>query len=156
MTDNRPVTALALTRGPAGAVLAMLDRDGEEARIVGGAVRNVLLGVPLGDIDIATTALPDEVIRRTTAVGFRPVATGQVAANVECVLGHDRTEPQAWQVKARWRMIAASLVTLGMSGSKDKQASFAAHTQLASGVHEGEHNGTRCDQRLRADRAAEL
>jgi hypothetical protein len=54
----------------------MLDRDGEEARIVGGAVRNVLLGVPLGDIDIATTALPDEVIRRNTAAGFRPVATG--------------------------------------------------------------------------------
>ena len=76
MTDNRPVTALALTRGPAGAVLAVLDRDGEEARIVGGAVRNALLGVPPGDIDIATTALPDEVIRRTTAVGFRPVATG--------------------------------------------------------------------------------
>ena len=76
MTDNRPVTALALTRGPAGAVLAVLDRDGEEARIVGGAVRNVLLGMPPGDIDIATTALPDEVIRRTTAAGFRPVATG--------------------------------------------------------------------------------
>jgi poly(A) polymerase len=76
VTDNRPVTALALTRGPAGAVLAVLDRDGEEARIVGGAVRNGLLGVPPGDIDIATTALPDEVIRRTTAAGFRPVATG--------------------------------------------------------------------------------
>jgi poly(A) polymerase len=76
VTDNPPVTALALTRGPAGAVLAVLDRDGEEARIVGGAVRNVLLGVPPGDIDIATTALPDEVIRRTTAAGFRPVATG--------------------------------------------------------------------------------
>ena len=76
MTDNRPVTALALTRGPAGAVLAVLDRDGEEARIVGGAVRNALLGMPPGDIDIATTALPDEVIRRTTAAGFRPVATG--------------------------------------------------------------------------------
>src|SRR6202040_1641999 len=47
-----------------------------EARMVGGAVRNVLLGVPPGDIDIATTALPDEVIRRTSAAGFRPVATG--------------------------------------------------------------------------------
>jgi poly(A) polymerase len=76
VTDNRPVTALALTRGPAGAVLAVLERDGEEARIVGGAVRNALLGMPPGDIDIATTALPDEVIRRTTAAGFRPVATG--------------------------------------------------------------------------------
>jgi tRNA nucleotidyltransferase/poly(A) polymerase len=57
-------------------VIAVLDRDGEEARIVGGAVRNVLLGVPPGDIDIATTALPDEVIRRTAAAGFRPVGTG--------------------------------------------------------------------------------
>jgi tRNA nucleotidyltransferase/poly(A) polymerase len=54
----------------------VLDRDGEEARIVGGAVRNTLLGVPPGDIDIATTALPDEVIRRTAAAGFRPVGTG--------------------------------------------------------------------------------
>jgi poly(A) polymerase len=76
VTDNRPATALALTRGPAAAVLAVLDRDGEEARIVGGAVRNALLGMPPGDIDIATTALPNEIIRRTSAAGFRPVATG--------------------------------------------------------------------------------
>ena len=39
-------------------LLAALDRDGEEARVVGGAVRNALLGLPHGDIDIATTALP--------------------------------------------------------------------------------------------------
>ena len=76
MTDSRQAAALALTRGLAGAVLAVLDRDGEEARVVGGAVRNVLLGVPQGEVDIATTALPDEVVRRTTAAGFRPVATG--------------------------------------------------------------------------------
>ena len=30
--------------------------------MVGGAVRNALLGEPVGDIDIATTAMPDEVI----------------------------------------------------------------------------------------------
>jgi poly(A) polymerase len=76
VTDSRQAAALALTRGPAGPVLAVLDRDGEEARIVGGAVRDVLFGVPAGEIDIATTALPDEVIRRATAAGFRPVATG--------------------------------------------------------------------------------
>ncbi len=45
-------------------LLAVLDGDGEEARVVGGAVRNALLGEPHGDIDIATTALPTEVIRR--------------------------------------------------------------------------------------------
>ena len=44
--------------------------------MVGGAVRNTLLGVPLGDIDIATTALPQEVIRRVEAAGFKAVPTG--------------------------------------------------------------------------------
>ena len=39
-------------------VLALLGRDGEDARLVGGAVRNTLLGLPSGDIDIATTARP--------------------------------------------------------------------------------------------------
>ena len=44
--------------------------------MVGGAVRNALLGEPVGDIDIATTALPEEVIRRAAAAGFKPVPTG--------------------------------------------------------------------------------
>ena len=48
-----------LTSGPAARVLALLNGDGEEARVVGGAVRNALLKLPIGDIDIATTALPD-------------------------------------------------------------------------------------------------
>jgi poly(A) polymerase len=57
-------------------LLGALDRAGEEARVVGGAVRNALLGEPLGDIDIATTALPEEVIRRVEAAGFKAVPTG--------------------------------------------------------------------------------
>ena len=44
--------------------------------MVGGAVRNALLGIPIGDIDIATTALPDEVIRRARAAGIKSVPTG--------------------------------------------------------------------------------
>ncbi len=43
---------------------AVLDRDGEEARVVGGAVRNALLDVPVVEIDVATTAEPSEVMRR--------------------------------------------------------------------------------------------
>src|SRR5215212_225409 len=57
-------------------LLTTLDCDGEEARVVGGAVRNALLGAPLGDIDVATTALPQEVIRRVEAAGFKAVPTG--------------------------------------------------------------------------------
>jgi len=65
-----------LTSGPAARVLGLLNRDGEEARVVGGAVRNALLKIPLGDIDIATTALPDEVVRRARAAGIKSVPTG--------------------------------------------------------------------------------
>jgi poly(A) polymerase len=65
-----------LFEGPAAEVLAVLDRDGEEARVVGGAVRNALLGLAPGDIDVATTALPEEVMARARAAGLKPVPTG--------------------------------------------------------------------------------
>jgi poly(A) polymerase len=65
-----------LTSGPAARVLALLNGDGEEARVVGGAVRNALLKIPTGDIDIATTAVPDEVVRRAKAAGIKSVPTG--------------------------------------------------------------------------------
>src|ERR1700730_5175284 len=65
-----------LKSGPAARVLGLLNGDGEEARVIGGAVRNALLHVPIGDIDIATTALPDEVIRRAKAAGIKSVPTG--------------------------------------------------------------------------------
>src|SRR6202012_5462700 len=65
-----------LTSGPTARVLSLLNGGGEEARVVGGAVRHALLGVPIVDIDIATTALPDEVIRRAKAAGIKSVPTG--------------------------------------------------------------------------------
>jgi poly(A) polymerase len=65
-----------LRSGPAARVLKLLNGDGEEARVIGGAVRNALLGIPLGDIDIATTALPEEVVRRARAAGIKCVPTG--------------------------------------------------------------------------------
>jgi len=65
-----------LTAGGTARVLQLLNADGEEARVVGGAVRNALLGLVPGDIDIATTALPDEVVRRAKAAGIKSVPTG--------------------------------------------------------------------------------
>lgn len=65
-----------LKSGPTARALALLNRDGEETRVVGGAVRNALLKIPTVDIDIATTALPDEVVRRARAAGIKCVPTG--------------------------------------------------------------------------------
>src|SRR6202051_3573160 len=77
MTDARVLDdAPWLRSGAAARVLELLNGSGEEARVVGGAVRNALLKIPIGDIDIATTALPDEVIRRARAAGIKSVPTG--------------------------------------------------------------------------------
>jgi poly(A) polymerase len=65
-----------LSSGPTARVLELLNGGGEEARVVGGAVRNALLKRPVADIDIATTALPAEVIRRAKAAGIKSVPTG--------------------------------------------------------------------------------
>src|SRR5271156_5704003 len=70
--DNAPW----LKTGPAVRVLKLLNANGEEARVVGGAVRNALLDVPIGDIDVATTALPEEVPRRAKVAGIKSVPTG--------------------------------------------------------------------------------
>lgn len=57
-------------------VLKLLNSDGGEARIAGGAVRNALMGHPINDADIATTLLPQAVIVRAEAAGIKAVPTG--------------------------------------------------------------------------------
>jgi len=76
MTAPTLADAAWLTSGPLRRVLDILDRDGEEARAVGGAVRNALMGLPVHEIDVATTAVPDEVIRRAEQADIRTVPTG--------------------------------------------------------------------------------
>ncbi|HVV42073.1 MAG TPA: CCA tRNA nucleotidyltransferase [Nitrobacter sp.] len=75
-----------LTPGPAARVLALLNGHGEEARVVGGAVRNALMGLPVGEIDIATTAVPDEVVRRAATARIKSVPTGVAHGTVTLVV----------------------------------------------------------------------
>lgn len=58
------------------ALLSALNNGGEEARIVGGAVRNSLLDKPVSDIDIATTHLPHDTIQCLEKAGFKTIPTG--------------------------------------------------------------------------------
>ena len=68
-------------------LLAALSAHGEKARIAGGAVRNTLIGQEVADVDIATTTLPEETMRRAEAAGFRPVPTGIEHGTVTVVAG---------------------------------------------------------------------
>ncbi len=57
-------------------IMDVMNGGGEETRIVGGAVRNALMGLPVGDVDLATTARPESVSARAQKAGFKPVPTG--------------------------------------------------------------------------------
>jgi poly(A) polymerase len=65
-----------LLTGAVARLLALLNRDGEEARVVGGAVRNDLLHLAVEEIDVATTDVPEEVVRRVAAAGWKAIPTG--------------------------------------------------------------------------------
>lgn len=75
-----------LAQGELAQLLAVLDGAGEEARVVGGAVRNHLLQLPVAEIDVATTALPAEVTRRVEAAGWKAVPTGLAHGTVTVVV----------------------------------------------------------------------
>ncbi len=81
-----------LERDATRRVLALLNCDGHEARTVGGAVRNALMGMPVSDVDIATTATPDEVMRRAHAAGVKAVDTGSEHGTVTLVPDHQPIE----------------------------------------------------------------
>lgn len=46
----------------ASSIIEMLKEHGHEAYFVGGSVRDLIIDRPIGDIDIATSALPEEVM----------------------------------------------------------------------------------------------
>src|SRR5215475_8415473 len=76
MNHARALDAPWLNSGPAARVLELLNGGGEEARVVGGAVRNALLDLPVGEVDVATTAIPEEVVRRAKEAGIKSLPTG--------------------------------------------------------------------------------
>ena len=57
-------------------LFAALSNTGAETRVVGGAVRDALLGLPPHEIDLATTALPDAVLAAARDAGLKGVPTG--------------------------------------------------------------------------------
>jgi len=69
------------------AVFSAIEQNGDEARVVGGAVRNTLLGHSVPDVDIATTARPETVMQRSREAGLKPIGTGLEHGTVTVVSG---------------------------------------------------------------------
>lgn len=69
------------------AVFAALEGGGRRAFFVGGCVRNALMGRVASDLDIATDARPDEVMRLAAAAGLKAAPTGIAHGTVTLI--HD-------------------------------------------------------------------
>ncbi|MFV0410611.1 MAG: CCA tRNA nucleotidyltransferase [Paracoccus sp. (in: a-proteobacteria)] len=70
------ITAPFLNDAGLHQVMAMLERAGHRALIVGGAVRNALLDRAIDDIDITTDARPEQVVELARKAGLKAIPTG--------------------------------------------------------------------------------
>ncbi|WP_204237743.1 CCA tRNA nucleotidyltransferase [Microvirga arvi] len=75
-TLHRQELANLLARPELRRLLEVFNGRTEETRVVGGAVRNALLGRPVTEVDCATTMLPDAIMGRAKEAGFKAVPTG--------------------------------------------------------------------------------
>lgn len=76
-----------LQRHETQTVFAALLDAGHQAYAVGGSVRNALLGEPVGDIDIATDARPDQTEAAAEAAGLRAIPTGRDHGTITILSG---------------------------------------------------------------------
>ncbi len=67
-------------------LIEILAASGHETRFVGGAVRDAMLGLSISDVDLATTALPDEVSAQLGAAGIKTVPTGLAHGTLTAVV----------------------------------------------------------------------
>ena len=79
----RWLRAPALTR-----IFAAIRAAGGEARVAGGAVRNAIMGLPVTEVDLATTLSPDAVTLACEAVGLAVHPTGIDHGTVTVVSDH--------------------------------------------------------------------
>ena len=68
------------------ALCAVLDAL-PEARVVGGAVRDALLGLAVADVDLATPQRPEEVVAALRRAGLQAMPTGLAHGTVTAVSG---------------------------------------------------------------------
>lgn len=78
--------------------LNRLGENGFEAFLIGGSVRDALMGLPLGDIDITTNALPHDVERVFT--DFKSVETGIKHGTVTVIVNGEPIEITTYRTES--------------------------------------------------------
>lgn len=74
--SNAELLPVWFPKGESARLFDIFTHHGEGLRFVGGCVRDGLMGLPLGDLDAATTALPGTIVRILSEAGIQAVPTG--------------------------------------------------------------------------------
>ncbi len=81
-------------------VLNILNNNGYEAYLVGGCVRDALMGIPPHDFDLTTNALPDEIIKCFD--GMRIIETGLKHGTVTVVSDGENVEITTYRIDGKY------------------------------------------------------
>lgn len=76
-----------LTQADTQRLFDVLTSRGDAAYAVGGCVRNAFLGEPVSDVDIATSATPEDVVAAASGAGLKVIPTGIEHGTVTVVSG---------------------------------------------------------------------
>jgi len=120
-------------------VFGVLTAAGHQAFAVGGCVRNTLLGVPVSDIDIATSATPDETMRLAAAAGLKAIPTGFEHGTVTLVIGNTPFEVTTFRrdVETDGRhAVVAFTKDIGEDARRRDFTMNALYADAAGGVHD--------------------
>lgn len=73
------------------AILRKLNEEGKEAYVVGGSVRDLLMGLVPHDWDITTSARPEETMRIARAAGWKAIDGGGRRFGTVIVVRHGKS-----------------------------------------------------------------
>ena len=76
---------------------ALAQALGTPVYLVGGCVRNALLGLPAADVDVASAALPEQVLAAAARMGAQAAVVHQTLGTVELYLAGERIEHTAFR-----------------------------------------------------------
>ncbi len=110
LTNGKLKDLTPLRQHPLARALEALNGEGEETRLVGGAVRDLALGEPAADFDLTTTATTDEVTRRAREAGFKVALTGVTHGTVTIIVDgrpfETTTLREDVETDGRWAKVA--------------------------------------------------
>ena len=93
------ISSFEISRG-ARLVLERLHENGYEAYVVGGSVRNMMLGISVDDFDITTNALPNET--KSLFPDFTVVETGIKHGTVTVVVNGENVEITTYRTEGEY------------------------------------------------------